>query len=108
MDFTISQGDDLPVVQANLTNSDGSYISFTNASGVKFVYFNKSRAFNPITGAAIVLGDTSGFIQYSFDKNQISGGYWYGRWQINYSGAGARLSIPNDGYILFNISKDIL
>jgi hypothetical protein len=105
MDFIITQNNNLPVVQTLLQNVDDSYIDISAASGVSFIYMPKSRVSQPTTGSCLRLGNSSGFVQFTF-PNTTSGGFYYGKFEVNFTGGG-KISFPNNQHLLFYIAPNI-
>lgn len=105
-DFYITYLDTLPVVRANLSDDNG-YVDLSTATNVYFIHQIKSRAAAPITGAATILGASSGFVEYSWPTGTPpSGGTYYAQWRNQFSN-GRRLTVPNDGFIVFHINQGI-
>ena len=64
-DFTIKQGDVLPVLNDTLTYSDGSAVNLTSAT-VKFIMRSLTATLPTVNTTATVVSATAGTVKYSF------------------------------------------
>jgi hypothetical protein len=100
-DFVIKRNDRLPVVRAYLSDVNG-YADLSNAN-VQFIYQDRRRYNDPVTGEATVLAATSGYVEYAWTSGNVSSaGTYFAEWRVFFPSTKV-LSFPNDGYISFEI-----
>jgi hypothetical protein len=98
--------DNLPVIRSNLSDANG-YLNLSSASNVQFIYRNRARLYDPITGSATILGTTSGYVEYAWPTSTyVTGGFYNAKWKVNYND-GTSISIPNSEAIEFHVSNYI-
>lgn len=92
--FFLCVGDQLPIIQEQLVNSDGTNPNLTGAS-VQFVIIDQARAGAQFGGAAAIVTPTTGVVQYTWQSSDTTaaGTYVY-RWVVTFAG-GKQETYPN-------------
>lgn len=105
-DFTIKQGDVLPVLKDTLTYSDGSAVNLTGAT-VNFVMRSITAVLPTTNATATVVSATAGTVSYTFTSTDTAtAGRYMGTWQITFSG-GQQMQFPTDGYLDIAVEENI-
>lgn len=105
MIISISKGDTLPVLQAELSASS-EIIDLTGCT-VQFIYQPKSRQTAPTTGSATIVSATSGIVEYSWvTGDTATPGVYLAKWLITYPN-NSTLTVPNDRNLIFEIFNSI-
>ena len=95
-DFTIKQGDVLPVLNDTLTYSDGSAVNLTSAT-VKFIMRSLTATLPTVNTTATVVSATAGTVKYSFNATDTAtAGRYQGIWQVTFS-SGQQMTFPTVG-----------
>ncbi len=105
-DFYIKKGDRLPLLRAELSDVNGAVnLSGTN---VQFIYRNRTRVGNPVTGSANIVSHVSGVVEYVWGTGDVSAaGAYICEWRVTYTGNSKVLSFPNDSYLSFDIVDNL-
>lgn len=98
-DFTIKQGDSLPVLTDTLTYSDGSSPNLAGAT-VQFVMRSQTYSAATVNAPATVTNTQNpASLSYTFTAAQTAvAGLFSGVWVVTFSG-GSQMTWPTDGYI---------
>jgi len=105
-DFDIKQNDNLPLLIANLKNSDGTVINLTSAN-VFFKMKNINNSGLLVNTEANVTSPSLGTVQYEWIANDTSvGGEFSSEFEIIFSG-GEVQTVPTIGYISIKIHDDL-
>jgi hypothetical protein len=102
-DFTLRQGDTLPIMTSTLTDSNGAAIKLDNCT-VKFLMrrVNTSRI---VGGNATVADAAAGKVSYPWsERDTAESGDYHGHWLVT-TAAGEKLSVPNDGHLQIKIEQ---
>lgn len=105
-DFTIKRGDNVPILEATLSDQDGP-INLTGAT-VKLIMKGKGTASGTtISGTCVIVSAAAGTVSYSWltGNTDVVGSYDL-EFQITYSGGGIE-TVPNDGYKSVEIVADL-
>lgn len=97
-EFYLKSDDLLPTIRANLQDENG-YVDVT-AGTVRFVFQDRQRNNQPITGSATILGGSSGYVEYVWTGN--SEGVFYGEFVATLASS-KQITFPNSSYILFQV-----
>lgn len=104
--FDIKQNDTLPLLIANLKNSDGTAINLTSTT-VLFKLININNDALIINTAATITSASLGTVEYTWTANDTSVvGEFKGEFEITFSG-GEVQSVPTKGYINIRIHNDL-
>lgn len=105
-DFSIKQGDTLPVLADTLTYSDGSAANLAGAT-VKFI-MRSSTAFNPAVNAtATVTNGATGAVQYTFTSTDTAtAGKYVAVWQVTFAGGNVQ-TFPTIGELSVSVEENI-
>lgn len=92
--FFLCVGDQLPIIQEQLVNSDGTNPDLTGAS-VQFVIIDQARAGAQFGGAGSVVSPTAATVQYTWQSSDTTaaGTYIY-RWVVTFA-SGKQETYPN-------------
>lgn len=98
-DFTIKQGDVLPIITATLTDENGDAMDLTGVARVDFQYRRKGGS-TVTTRTATVTDAANGGVEYAWvSADTATPGLMYAEWRVDYDGAGTYLTHPNTGFI---------
>jgi len=105
-DFTIKQGDILPVLTYSVVTDAGAAVNLTTATGVKFV-MRAITATAPTTNAtATVVTAATGAVSYSFTGiDSATAGHYQGQFIVTWP-AGQQ-AFPTTGYLDISIEENI-
>ena len=96
-DFTIKQGDTLPLLQATLTDENGDPMDLTDATDLKFRYRRKGSS-TVVERDATIVTAASGIVRYAWQAaDTATAGPMYAEWQVYYGTD--ILTHPNTGFI---------
>lgn len=97
-DFTVKQGDTLPVFSDTLSYSDGTNPNLTGAS-VQFIMRSMVNKTVTTNAAATIVSPTAGTVSYTpTATDTATAGQYEGVWLVTFAG-GAQQSWPTDGYL---------
>jgi hypothetical protein len=108
-DFSLKEGDLLPILSVQLTYLDGTVVDLTSAASVFFVMRATSNMATPkINAAASVFGaPTNGTVRYTWTgSNTDTVGLYLANIIVNWPGS-APQSFPQDGYWLISIEEGL-
>lgn len=110
--FIIKRNDTLPVLKVNIY--DQTYLTtkvpfnLTGATACTFSMTDKYGNYKIAGSEALILSTSGGMIQYEWkDLDTNEHGRFKGEFQLHYDG-GKRLTIPQQGFIDIEITKDIV
>ena len=93
-DFTIKQGDRLPILTATLLDQDDSVINLTGVTGVNFKFRLKGST-SVTTRPASITDAALGQVEYTWQTGDTdTPGLIFAEWQIDY-GSGQFMTVPN-------------
>lgn len=101
-DFTIRQGDRLPIIVATLVDQDDEALDLTGVSGVSLKYRRKGSQ-TVITRTATITDAANGQVRYDWVADDTAtAGEMYAEWEIDY-GSGIYLTVPNSGAFVIEV-----
>ena len=105
-DFTIKQGDVLPVLTYTIKTDAGATVDLTTATGVKFV-MRSITALNTTTNAtATIVTPSTGSVSYTFTSTDTAtAGIYQGQWIVTWP-AGQQ-AFPTSGYVEIEVAENI-
>ena len=105
-DFSIKQGDVLPILSDTLTYTNGTPVNLAGAT-VNFVMRNITAPTPTTNLAATIVTPASGAVQYTFTSTDTAvTGRYQGTWVVTFSG-GQVQQFPTDGYLDIAIEENI-
>jgi len=107
-DFVIKQNDTRPVLEAQLLNADGTPINLTNCT-VKFfmVSISASGGQPKVNASCAIIDAVNGKVRYSWQAADTSDyGDYKAEFQITFPD-GSIQTVPNDGYLIISVVKEI-
>lgn len=105
MIITIKQGDTYPPLRAYLHMANGSPIRLAGAN-VKLIV--KDEKDNEKTNKSVnIVNEDKGYIEYKWETTDTSiPGEYRGEFEVTLQN-GAIVTVPNDGYFVINIVKEL-
>jgi hypothetical protein len=104
-DFTIKQGDVLPVLNDTLTYSDGSAVTLTGAT-VKFIMRSLTATLPTVNTTATIVSATAGTVKYAFSATDTAtAGRYQGIWQVTFS-SGQQMTFPTVGSLDISVEQN--
>lgn len=97
----MKQGDRLPALRMQLTDSNGAAINLTGAT-VAFRMRSSSGTNVTLTGEATVVSAATGEVQFAWgDGDTDTVGSYVAEWVADYSGS--TLTVPTNGYVTVQV-----
>src|SRR4051812_10142951 len=106
IDFTIKKGDRLPAIKFSLKEKDGSAMNLANCS-IVFNYSLKASGSTVVSRTVLIEDASLGTAQYEWvaaDTDTV--GVYQGELVITFN-SGRELTLPANGYIIYEIVDDI-
>lgn len=104
--IVLKRGDTLPVLQAQLLDSEGNPVNLTTAEQVRFLMIDRKG--NPVVDApAFIVNAEEGFVQFFWrpeDTSQV--GSFNAEFEVTFDD-GSILTFPNDRYFTIQIFPDL-
>ena len=104
-DFTIKENDLLPVIQATITDSDGTAVDLSGGT-VKFLMLDQDNTLKVDAAGSFVTDGSDGQVQYAWSgtDTDTAGGY---RAEFEITISGKIVTAPNNGYLTIKILEDL-
>ena len=111
-DFIIKRNDTLPVLRLNVFDrtcyTTKVPFDMTGATACTFSMTDKQGNYKVANASASILSSSGGTVQYEWGANDTNeAGRFRGEFQLHYNN-GKRLTIPQQGFINIEITKDIV
>lgn len=105
MIITIKQGDTYPPLRAYLHMANGTPIRLAGSTVRLIVKDEKDNI--KISKSANIINEDKGYIEYKWAKTDTSiPGEYRGEFEVTLQN-GAIVTVPNDGYFIINIVKEL-
>lgn len=106
-DYSIKANDRLPSIQATLTNSDGSAIDLTDATGVAFLMRLIGGTVPKIDAPAVVVNAAFGIVRYDWlAADTDTPGNYHAEWEITWA-SGKQQTVPTLTYHTVDVLDDL-
>ena len=107
-DFSIKQGDTLPLLTDTLTYSTGGAVNLTGASVSLVIRLATSLTPLTLTGPVTITNAAAGQVQYApTSADTAAPGRYQGSWVVTFSGGGQQ-QFPTDGYLDISIEENLI
>ena len=107
IDFTIKQGDTLPVLRAVLRDADNDVIDLTGVVGLTLRYRMRNST-TIVERTATVVDANSGIVEYAWiAADTATAGELLAEWRVDY-GAGAILTVPNNEPLVISVVENLV
>jgi len=105
-DFYIKQNDSRPYLDAQLFNADNTVIDLTGCT-VRFIMAPTSGGSVKVNGLCAITDAMNGKVRYYWQTGDTDAfGDYKAEFEVTFPD-GSRQTIPNDGYIIVSVTKDL-
>jgi len=105
-DFTIKQNDTRPNLDAQLLNADGTPIDLTGCT-VRFLMVPTSGGAVKVDGICAITDAENGKVRYYWSAGDTANfGDYKAEFEVTFPD-GSKQTVPNDGYLIISIVKEL-